>query len=302
MTGSGGHVPVLLEETIAALTGGAVDTRAGVFVDVTFGRGGHAQALLAALGPGARLIGLDRDPAAAPAATLRDPRFSFVPAPFSRFAEVLDAAGIAEVDGVIADLGVSSPQLDDPDRGFSFSQDGPLDMRMDTTAGETAAEWLARVDEAELADTIYIYGEERHSRRIARAIVAARADRAITRTAELAAIVSAAVPGRERNKHPATRTFQALRIAVNAELKELAALLDAVPRRLKPGGRFAVIAFHSLEDREVKLGFRDLKRSGVDDGSRRFAIPVRLEMAGPEERSANPRARSARLRVLERLS
>ena len=292
----------MLDETIAALTGGAVDTRTGVFVDATFGRGGHAKALLASLGPDARLIALDRDPAAACAAALPDPRFSFVAAPFSHFDQVLNTANVGEVDGVLADLGVSSPQLDDPVRGFSFSADGPLDMRMDTTAGETAAAWIARVDEAELADTIYLYGEERHSRRIARSIVAARAESPITRTAQLAAIVAAAVPGRERNKHPATRTFQALRIAVNAELKELAALLNAVPKRLKPGGRFAVIAFHSLEDRQVKLGFRDLKRAGLDDGRRRFAVPVRLQMAGPEERSANPRARSARLRVLERLS
>jgi len=302
MSAPSDHVPVLVAETVAALvTGAAVDD--GVFVDATFGRGGHARALLDALGPRARLVAIDRDPAAAVAARAfeDDPRFSFVAAPFSRIAGILDDAGITGVSGVLADLGVSSPQLDDPARGFSFAHDGPLDMRMDTRTGQTAAEWLATVSERDLADTIYYYGEERFSRRIAAAIVAARAGTPIETTAALAEIVTRAVPRREKKKHPATRTFQALRIAINAELKELEALLAAVPPRLVVGGRLAIVSFHSLEDRQVKLGFRDLVR-GHEALARRpeFRTVGRLVTPSDAETAINPRARSSRLRVLER--
>ena len=303
------HQPVLLAEALAGLK----IRPDGRYVDGTFGRGGHAQAILERLGPDGRLLALDRDPAAAEFVNPRfggDPRLIFVRAPFSRLTGTL--AGwdwIGRVDGVLLDLGVSSPQLDDPQRGFSFSRNGPLDMRMDPTAGLSAAAWLAQVDEAELARVLKDFGEERFCRRVARAIVAARQQTPIATTARLAQIVAAAVPTREPGKHPATRTFQAIRIAINDELGELRAVLPQTVPALAPGGRLVVISFHSLEDRVVKQFIReqargrelplDLPVMGQPDGMtlRLIGRTVRPDAA---EASANPRARSAILRIAER--
>ena len=304
------HRPVLVGEVLRALA----IRPAGLYVDATFGRGGHSAAILERLGESGRLIALDRDPSAVAAARRRfgdDARVSIYQQRFSRLGEVLDAAGArGRVDGVLLDIGVSSPQLDDPDRGFSFLRDGPLDMRMDSESGETAAEWLGRAPEREIARVLKEYGEERYHRRIARAIVAARADAAITRTAQLAAIVAAATPRPDPGKHPATRTFQALRVHLNAELEELRACLPQCVDELAPGGRLCVISFHSLEDRIVKRFMRD--RSRVDPSLAKLpVVPVeamptlrlvgRAVDAAEAEVAENPRARSARLRVAERL-
>ncbi len=304
------HRPVLLAEVLAAL---AVHP-SGCYVDATFGRGGHAAALLEALGPRGRLLALDRDPEARRWATSRfgdDVRFTFVQGTFSRLTEMISAHGLAgRMDGVLLDLGVSSPQLDDPGRGFSFSQDGPLDMRMDPTTGDSAAVWLNRVEETELARVLAEFGEERFYRRVARAIVVGRQQAPITTTVRLASIIAGAVPTREPGKHPATRSFQAIRIAVNDELDELRAVLPQVVRMLAPGGRLVVISFHSLEDRVVKRFMHeqargqelppDLPVRGVPEGRtlRLIGRPVR---PGAAEIAANPRARSAVLRVAERL-
>ncbi|MGB5065703.1 MAG: 16S rRNA (cytosine(1402)-N(4))-methyltransferase RsmH, partial [Candidatus Competibacter sp.] len=254
------HQPVLLVEALAAL-----NLRPdGCYVDATFGRGGHAAALLAALGPEGRLLALDRDPAAARCAVERfgdDPRFTFVRVAFGRLAEVVTGQGWSgRVDGILLDLGVSSPQLDDPARGFSFNQDGPLDMRMDPTTGSSAAEWLERIDEVELGRVLAEYGEERFYRRVARAVIAARRQAPVATTKQLAVIVAAAVPTREPGKHPATRAFQAIRIAVNDELRELRSALPQAVHTLVAGGRLAVISFHSLEDRVVKQFMREQAR------------------------------------------
>lgn len=305
------HRPVLLAEARAAL---AVRP-GGCYVDATFGRGGHAAALLDALGPEGRLLALDRDPEARRWAALRfgdDARFTFVQGVFSRMAESVSIHGLTgRLDGVLFDLGVSSPQLDDPARGFSFSQDGPLDMRMDPTADDSAAVWLNRVEEAELARVLAEFGEERFHRRVARAIVAARQQAPITTTVRLASIIAGAVPTREPGKHPATRAFQAIRIAVNDELGELRAVLPQAVRLLAPGGRLVVISFHSLEDRVVKRFMReqarglelppDLPVRGLPEG-RTLRLIGRQVRPGPEEIAANPRARSAVLRVAERLA
>jgi 16S rRNA (cytosine1402-N4)-methyltransferase len=289
----------MVEEVGQALEPG----RGGTFVDCTVGLGGHARALLAA--GATRLIGIDRDPAALAAAreSLAEfgDRVELVHADYRELPRLLDARGLAAVDGVLADLGVSSLQLDAEGRGFSFRRDEPLDMRMDPTRGETAAELLASIDEAALADVIYRFGEERKSRRIARAIVAARAQGPIETTGALAAIVRRALPraGWQRID-PATRTFQALRIAVNRELEGLAEFLAAAAARLHAGRRFAVLTFHSLEDRIVKHTFRELGRGGA-------AAPlVRVLTKHPltpsdEEVAGNPRARSAKLRAVERM-
>ena len=309
----GSHVPVLLEEAVAAL---AIKDN-GTYVDATFGRGGHSGKILERLGPRGRLVALDRDPAAqAAAAAIRDQRFRFRHAWFSELPEVLDAEAIDTVDGVLLDLGVSSPQIDNPERGFSFRADGPLDMRMDPTRGQPASEWLARATEGELRGVIGDYGEERFAQQIARAIIAARAHEPIQRTGQLAAIVAKAVGTRgrgDRSQDPATRTFQALRIHINQELTELSLALERVLPRLALGGRLAIISFHSLEDRPVKQFFRRHAQAyGGDARLARLAIATRtlpvppLKLIGrairprDAEIAANPRARSAHLRVAER--
>lgn len=309
----GEHVPVLLEEAVAAL---AIRPE-GTYVDATFGRGGHARRILAALGPEGRLVALDRDPAAhAAAGALADPRFAFRRAWFSEMREVLEGLGVLQVDGVLLDLGVSSPQIDDAARGFSLRADGPLDMRMDPTRGESAAEFIARADVRELTEVIRDYGEERFAQSIARAIAAARAVAPVVSTRQLAALVAQAVrtrPRGDRSQDPATRTFQALRIHVNRELAELALTLPRAVRLLAPAGRLAVISFHSLEDRIVKRfinaasqpwgGDPRLSRLAVADAALPGAPLARVGRAiraGAPEVAANPRARSATLRVAER--
>ena len=309
----GGHVPVLVEEAVAALR----IRPDGAYVDATFGRGGHSLRMLSLLGDTGRLLALDRDPAAAAAARgWRDPRFVFRRAWFSDLPAALDDCGIAKADGVLLDLGVSSPQIDDPGRGFSLRADGPLDMRMDPTRGESAASWIARASQLELTRVIADYGEERFAQQIARTIVAARAEQPIVGTRQLAALVAKAVGARARRdwgQDPATRTFQALRIFINQELQELSLSLECIPPRLETRGRLAVISFHSLEDRLVK---RALRRDSLPYGGEarlaRLAIPAAALPAPPlrvvgrairpsaAEVAANPRARSATLRVAER--
>lgn len=286
----------------------------GIYVDATFGRGGHSGAMLERLGAAGRLIALDRDPEAVAEARRRfgdDPRFTIVHAPFSSLRKALEPLGVwGRVDGLLLDLGVSSPQLDEAARGFSFMRDGPLDMRMDPTHGETAADLLARIDEAELADILWRLGEERFSRRIARAIVQARAQTPITRTRQLAELIASAVPRREVGKHPATRSFQALRLWVNQELAELEAVLPQAREALAMGGRLAVISFHSLEDRMVKHFLRGERAPELP-----AEIPLMMERppsswrllgrarkASAAEVTQNPRARSAVLRVAEKMS
>ena len=309
----GQHVPVLLEEAVAAL---AIKP-GGVYVDATFGRGGHSRRILATLGARGRLLAIDRDPAAEAAAhTVHDKRFSFHRAWFSDLPSVLDAAGIAWVDGALLDLGVSSPQIDDPQRGFSHRFDGPLDMRMDPSRGASAAEWLARVTEGELRGVIADYGEERFAQQVARAIVAARAQQPILRTRQLAEVVAKALGARargDRSQDPATRTFQAIRIHINRELQELSLALEAIVPRLETGARVAIISFHSLEDRLVKQFFRRHSEPfGGDQRLARMPIPSAalpqpaLKLVGRAirtsslEQDANARSRSATLRVAER--
>lgn len=311
--GDGGHAPVLLEEAVAAL---AIRPD-GTYVDGTYGRGGHSRAILAALGGSGRVIALDRDPEAEAAAqAIDDPRFTFRRAWFSELPAVLRDLAVSGADGVLLDLGISSPQIDDPERGFSFRADGPLDMRMDPTRGESAAAFLARADARELTEVIRDYGEERFAQSIAGAIVAARAVAPIDRTRQLAALVAQAVRTRPRGdwgQDPATRTFQALRIFVNQELAELALALPRIVPLMNAGGRIAVISFHSLEDRIVKRFFaRASQPFGGDPRLARFAIRTDALPAAPLERvgrarrpsdrevAANPRARSATLRVAER--
>jgi 16S rRNA (cytosine1402-N4)-methyltransferase len=302
------HTTVLLAEAVHALVG-PLD---GIYLDATFGRGGHSRALLQRLGPNARLFAIDRDPQAVDAALhgpqrIDDARFSIHHAPFSQIASVLHAAGVTRIDGLLLDLGVSSPQIDDPQRGFSFRFDAPLDMRMDTTRGETAAHLLARADEHELAGLIRDYGEERFANRIAREIVARRdAGTPVQTTRALAQLVARCVKTREAGQDPATRTFQALRIAVNGELAELEAALAASLTWLAPQGRLAVISFHSLEDRIVKTFIARESRDQIDRRAP-FAAPVPKRLRaiarikpGEEEVRANPRARSAVLRVAQR--
>jgi 16S rRNA (cytosine1402-N4)-methyltransferase len=302
------HRAVLLAEAVEALR----IRPDGAYADATFGRGGHATAILARLGPRGRLIALDRDPEAVRAAqSIRDPRFSIRHARFSALAQVLQACSPGPLDGVLFDLGVSSPQLESPERGFSFRADAPLDMRMDPTQGESAAEWLARATEGELRGVIKEYGEERFAGPIAKAIVGARARGGLRTTGELAGVVAAAVRTRERGQDPATRTFQALRIHLNQELEELSLALPQARDALAPGGRLVVISFHSLEDRIVKRFLREEARPQLPE-----RLPVkatempqpRLTLVGKPVRpaaaevDANPRARSAVMRVAERLA
>jgi 16S rRNA (cytosine1402-N4)-methyltransferase len=309
--GATGHAPVLLGE---ALEGLAVRAE-GSYLDATLGRGGHAAAILERLGKTGRLLAMDRDPEAIRAGQRRfigDPRVSIVRGNFAELARVAREAGFdAGFDGVLLDLGVSSPQLDDPARGFSFMRNGPLDMRMDPDAGESAAQWLAQVPERELVQVLFEYGEERHARRIARAVLKARAEAPITTTGRLAEVVAAAVPGREPGKHPATRVFQAIRIHINDELGALDAALEQSLGLLKPAARLCVISFHSLEDRRVK---RFMRRHAEEAEPWRglpevpaHARPVlqlvgKAVRAGTAELAANPRARSAVLRVAERVA
>jgi 16S rRNA (cytosine1402-N4)-methyltransferase len=284
------HIPVLARQAVDALA-----IRAdGVYVDATFGAGGHSALILAALGAAGRLIAFDADPAAG-AHTIADPRFTLVHANFRELAQQLDALGIAHVDGVLFDLGVSSMQFDEGERGFSFRVEAPLDMRLDPTTGESAADFLASRDEKTIADTIYQFGEERKSRRIARSIVALRdAGTPVRDTADLANVVARAVRAPAHAKiHPATRTFQALRIAVNDELGALEAGLHAALTRTAIGGRVAAISFHSLEDRIVKHTFREDPRVR--------ALTRKPLIADDDEVASNPRARSAKLRVAERV-
>jgi 16S rRNA (cytosine1402-N4)-methyltransferase len=281
-------------------------------LDGTFGRGGHSRLILSMLGPQGRLLAVDRDPDAIAHATqgpdaIVDPRFSIDHLPFSRFPEALAARGVPQVDAILLDIGVSSPQIDNPERGFSFRHDGPLDMRMDPTRGQSAAEFLETAPQARIAEVIREYGEERFASAIAKALVARReSGQPLRRTSELAALVAQVVRTREAGQDPATRTFQALRILVNAELDELEQALEAALVALKPGGRLAVISFHSLEDRIVKTFIARHSREEVD---RRVPMaqpkPMKLralERIKPsaEEVAANPRSRSAILRVAER--
>ncbi|HEY4082989.1 MAG TPA: 16S rRNA (cytosine(1402)-N(4))-methyltransferase RsmH [Burkholderiaceae bacterium] len=304
------HTTVLLHETVD----GVLTDPNGLYIDGTFGRGGHSRLLLEKLGEGGRLIAIDRDLEAIAAATtgetrVTDPRFSIIHSPFADMRAQLAAVGVSQVQGVLLDLGVSSPQIDNPERGFSFRFTGPLDMRMDTTRGESAADFLARADERQIAEVIKNYGEERFASQIAKALVACReSGSAVRTTSELSEVVARAVKTREPGQNPATRTFQALRIHVNAELEELEQGLSAALALLAPGGHLAVISFHSLEDRIVKNFINEHSKEVVD---RRvpFAEPKPMALKAIErikpseaEIKGNPRSRSAVLRVAERTS
>ncbi|MFV0282621.1 MAG: 16S rRNA (cytosine(1402)-N(4))-methyltransferase RsmH [Castellaniella sp.] len=317
------HRTVLLEPAIDALLSPAFGRRTavsaadaprldGVYVDGTFGRGGHSRLLLSRLAPGARLLVFDKDPtaiAAAQALRADDARVEIAHEGFASLDAQLDRLGIDQVDGVLLDLGVSSPQIDEADRGFSFMRDGPLDMRMDTSRGQTAAQWLADADQEQIKEVIADYGEERFAFQIAKAIVARRQSGPLRTTGELAQLVAGAVRTREKGQHPATRTFQAVRIHINEELTQLAHALPAALTRLRARGRMAVISFHSLEDRMVKQCFAAAAQPGRDRA--RLPIPER-DMPQPyvtllgriqadaDEVADNARARSAVLRVAER--
>jgi 16S rRNA (cytosine1402-N4)-methyltransferase len=298
------HVSVLLEESVAAL---AIKPD-GTYLDGTFGRGGHSRAILRSLSNSGRLIAFDKDPQAESSAEQfsEDPRFEFVRA---SFAEISSRVETSELDGILLDLGVSSPQLDNAERGFGFSDDGPLDMRMDTRAGMTAAEWLATAPEADIADVIKTYGEERFAKRMASAIVKARVESPIIRTKQLATIVSEANPKWEPHKHPATRAFQAIRIFINRELEDLEVALGHTVDALSEGGRLVVISFHSLEDRIVKRFMRDQARGQqlpkhvpvIDsDTGKTLNLVGKAVKPSTNEVQRNPRSRSAIMRVAER--
>ena len=306
---SDAHVPVLLGPVLEGLE----IIADGLYVDGTFGRGGHSSAILKQLNAGGRLIAIDRDPQAIAAAVpqlTNDPRFTLIRSDFANLARQLDEMGFTGgVDGLLLDLGVSSPQLDEAKRGFSFLRDGPLDMRMDPDAGISAAEWLKTANEKALKQVIYKYSEERDASRIARAIVAARAISKIETTRQLADVVSSVVPAHTRKKHPATKTFQAIRIFINDELEQLEAVLEQSLELFATGGRLSVISFHSLEDRIVKRFMRDASREpeqwrGMPNVPAEFRPKLKLIgkviTASAEEIAANVRARSARLRIAER--
>ena len=306
------HLPVMVAEALQQLA----IKKDGIYLDCTFGRGGHSQGILNLLGQYGQLLAFDRDSDAINSdyaqAMLTDERFKLKHSCFSELENIVKSANLAgKVDGILLDLGVSSPQLDNPERGFSFLRDGPLDMRMDGNAGVSAEQWLASVDEKDLVKVLFDYGEERFARRIARAIVEKRAQSPITTTRQLAELIEDAVPVREKHKHPATRTFQAIRIEINSELDELKAVLQQSARVLRPGGRLVVISFHSLEDRIVKRFIRD--ESGAKYNPGRLPIKEvdiakgilktmgKALKAGKQEISQNPRARSAIMRVAERV-
>lgn len=303
------HAPVMSAEVVEALR----PRPDSILVDATFGRGGHTRALLQRLGPSGQMVVMDRDPVACAFArewAAGEPRLTVVHAPFSKLKQALTELGVAgRVGGIVLDLGVSSPQLDDPQRGFSFMRDGPLDMRMDPTSGAPISQWLAEVSEEELISVLRGLGEERFARRIASAVVTSRDEKPLTSTRALAELVSQCVPTREPGKHPATRTFQALRIYVNRELEELDAVLPQVLEILEPGGRLVVISFHSLEDRRVKTFLRDAAKGDPFPPD----LPVRERDLHPsvarlgkpmkpttEEIARNPRARSAVLRYAQK--
>ena len=300
------HISVLLHETVDGVLAGR-DT--GIYVDATFGRGGHTRLLLSKLDQNARVYAFDKDPQALEVAAQleqEDSRFRIIHASFADIQAELARIGITEVDGIMADLGVSSPQLDQAERGFSFMPDGPLDMRMDNSQGPTAAQWLLEIEEEKLANIIYQYGEERYSRRIAKAIKQAGE---ITTTAQLAEIVKTAHPKWEKHKHPATRSFQAIRIAINKELDDIEKFLPQAVELLKATGQLAVISFHSLEDRLIKQFIQKESSLAEDSGwgmpqaqvdTRRLKKVSRVR-ASEAEIKANPRSRSAWLRVAERL-
>ncbi len=306
---SDAHVPVLLGPVLNGLNIKAN----GCYVDGTFGRGGHSSAILERLNASGRLIAIDRDPQAitsAPEALLSDPRFELIRGECAELQTIISERNLTgEVDGLLFDLGVSSPQLDEASRGFSFLRDGPLDMRMDPESGVSAAEWLATVDEKSLTHVLSTFGEERMARRIARAVLAARVNAPITRTRQLAEIVASVIPTRGQKKHPATKTFQAIRIFINGELDQLEAALDQSIEVLRKHGRLCVISFHSLEDRIVKRFMRDSSREpeqyrGMPSIPEEFRPPLKvvgkLHLAAADEIAVNVRARSARLRVAER--
>ncbi len=308
MTAALSHQTVLLREAVEALT----IKPAGVYVDGTFGRGGHSRAILEQLGPNGRLIAFDRDPQAIAAAqSMNDSRLTIVHRAFGDLTPVLAEVGVSAVDGVLLDVGVSSPQIDDGERGFSFRFDAPLDMRMDTTQGETAAEFLATAGIKDITEVIRSYGEERFAFQIAKKIVATRRERPLTTTGQLAALVRETVRTREPGQDAATRTFQALRIHVNQELEQLALVLPQALDVLNVGGRLVVISFHSLEDRIVKRFMRDeasvdrlpknLPLRSVDLPQPHLRLVGKPVKAGGEELAANPRARSAVMRVAEKL-
>ncbi|TAK60339.1 16S rRNA (cytosine(1402)-N(4))-methyltransferase RsmH [Methylobacter sp.] len=306
------HLPVMFAEALQQL----VIKKDGVYLDCTFGRGGHSQGILDILGASGRLLAFDRDLDAINSdyaqAMLKDERFKLKHCCFSELENVVASESlVGKIDGILIDLGVSSPQLDNPERGFSFLRDGPLDMRMDGNSGVTAAQWLAEVDEKELVKVLFEYGEERFARRIAHAIVEKRAQSPITTTRELAKLIEDVVPIKEKHKHPATRSFQAIRIEINNELEELKAVLQQSARILKSGGQLVVISFHSLEDRIVKRFIRSESGAKYNPGK----LPIKevditkgilkkagkALKAGPQEIAQNPRARSAVMRVAERV-
>ncbi|QWK94847.1 16S rRNA (cytosine(1402)-N(4))-methyltransferase RsmH [Plesiomonas shigelloides] len=305
------HITVLLHEAV----GGLAIRSDGIYIDGTFGRGGHSRLILSQLGPQGRLIAIDRDPQAiAEAATIDDPRFQIVHGPFSNVQQYVEELGLTgKIDGFLLDLGVSSPQLDDAERGFSFMRDGPLDMRMDPSSGFSAAEWLQKAEAEDIAWVLKTFGEERFAKRIARAIVERNQSEPMTRTRELAELVAAASPVKEKHKHPATRTFQAIRIYINSELEEIERALDASLTILAPGGRLSVISFHSLEDRIVKRFIRrqskgpeipdglPLTEAQLAGGKKMLTIGKAIKPS-EEEIEQNARSRSSVLRVAERMA
>ena len=306
------HLPVMFAEALQQLA----IKKDGIYLDCTFGRGGHSQGILDQLDPTGRLLAFDRDLDAVNSdyaqAMLEDKRFKLKHTRFSALENIVVSEGLTgKIDGILMDLGVSSPQLDNPERGFSFLREGPLDMRMDGNTGVTAAEWLANVDEKKLVTVLFEYGEERFARRIAHAIIEKRVEMPITTTRELAKLIEDVVPVREKHKHPATRSFQAIRIEINSELDELRAVLQQSARILKSGGRLVVISFHSLEDRIVKRFIRSESGAKYNPGK----LPIREDdiakgilkktgkalKAGQQEISQNSRARSAIMRIAERV-